>query len=87
VLATAGDVVVDWLMAGQALQRVLLEAAAGGIQAGYLNQPVQVARLRPRVAELLATGGDPQIALRLGYLGKELRPTPRRPLAAVVSAG
>jgi nitroreductase len=48
VVATAGDSVRDWLRAGQALQRLLLAAAAAGLQASYLNQPIQVGRLRQR---------------------------------------
>jgi nitroreductase len=39
VLTTDGDDVRDWLLAGQALQRALLVAAAGGVQAGWSNQP------------------------------------------------
>ena len=53
VLATEADSVVDWLTAGQALQRALLEGVEQGLQASYLNQPVQVASL----AHDLAAGG------------------------------
>ncbi len=84
VLTTPGDTVADWLVAGQALQRVLLTATAAGLQASYLNQPLQADGLRPRVAELLDGGRAPQLVLRLGHPREELPPAPRRPLAAVV---
>jgi hypothetical protein len=83
VLATPGDTLGDWLVAGQAVARVLLTASAAGVSASYLNEPVEVPDLRPRVARLVHDAGDPnvpgrrgampadatpQIALRLGYV-------------------
>jgi hypothetical protein len=82
VLTTRGDALADWLVAGQALARVLLTARAAGVSASYLNQPVEVPDLRPRVADLVRDAADPgvpgrrggmpadatpQIVLRLGY--------------------
>ena len=66
-LGTAGDGVEDWLKAGQALERVLLRSLGQGLQASYLNQPIQVAVLRPKLQHLLGRSGFPQILLRLGY--------------------
>ena len=84
LLATETDAVADWLRAGQALERVLLTATALGLQASYVNQPVQVEALRPHVAGLLRRPGRPQVALRLGYPREDLPPAPRRPLDAVI---
>jgi hypothetical protein len=85
VLLTPGDTRRDWLVAGRALARVLLTARAAGISASYLNQPVEVAELRPRVAALVREAADPgvpgrrggmpvdatpQIVLRLGYAAR-----------------
>jgi nitroreductase len=86
VLGTAGDSRADWLSAGQALERVLLAATAQGLQASYLNQPVQVARLRPKLQHLCRPAGLPQTLLRLGYPDEALPPSPRRELAEVVAA-
>jgi hypothetical protein len=73
------------MVAGQALQRALLTATAAGLQASYLNQPVQVDDLRTRVAELLDGHGFPQVALRLGYPSDGVPPAaPRRPVDAVI---
>jgi nitroreductase len=84
LLATTTDTPADWLVAGQALQRVLLTATALGLQASYVNQPVQVAALRPRVARLLSQPGRPQVALRLGYPRDAPGAAVRRPLEAVL---
>lgn len=83
ILGTTDDQPRDWLRAGQALQRVLLVACSLGLQASYLNQPVQVASLRPRLQEL-AGAGLPQLLLRLGYPVGELPAAPRRALDDVI---
>lgn len=85
VLGTTGDGPIDWLLAGQALQRVLLVACQLGLQASYLNQPVQVQSLRPRL-RALAGAGQPQALLRFGYPLDEIPPAPRRPVDAVIDA-
>lgn len=84
VLGTRGDGPRDWLAAGQALQRLLLVGVGLGLQASYLNQPLQVAALRPRLAALSGQDGAPQILLRMGYTGDRLVPSPRRRLEEVI---
>jgi hypothetical protein len=84
VLGTAGDGIDDWLHAGQALERVLLKAYSGGLQASYLNQPVEVASLRAKLQHLIGRAGFPQILLRLGFPPDALPAAPRRPLDDVI---
>ncbi|MDH4173252.1 MAG: nitroreductase [Betaproteobacteria bacterium] len=84
VLGTAGDSTADWLRAGQALLRLLLEGVRQGLQASYLNQPIQVSALRPRVQQLAGHAGQPQLLLRLGVPAEEVPAAPRRPLADVI---
>lgn len=84
VLGTAGDATADRLRAGQALHRVLLLACAHGLQASYLNQPVQVPALRERLRGLLQETSMPQLVLRLGFPTGGVPPTPRRPVAEVI---
>ncbi|HEX4458849.1 MAG TPA: nitroreductase [Polyangia bacterium] len=83
VLGTPGDGERDWLRAGEALAHVLLRATSAGLAASFLNQPVEVPRLRRRLHETLGQTGWPQLVLRLGY-GATVPPTPRRPLQDVV---
>lgn len=84
VLSTDGDSAADWLRAGQALQRVLLTAARAGVQASYLNAPVQVQALRPRVGEVAHAPGVVQLVLRLGRTAQVRGPGPRRAVADVL---
>jgi len=86
VLATAADSHMDWLTAGQALEHTLLVAASLGVQASYLNQPLQVGSLRSQAAEILGGGGFPQVTLRLGRPRDELPMAPRRPVDNVIEA-
>ncbi|MFM8470053.1 MAG: Acg family FMN-binding oxidoreductase [Limisphaerales bacterium] len=83
VLGTDADEPWAWLCAGQALARVLLCARAGEVWASYLNQPIEVPTLRPRVTEVIGRSGHAQIILRLGY-GPNVSPTPRRAVAEVL---
>ncbi len=84
VITTVGDAAVDWLAAGQALQHALLVGLTHGLQASYLNQPVQVANLRPRLQALCGGAGTPQLLLRWGVPQTILPASPRRPLDAVM---
>ena len=84
VLATEGDSQRDWLAAGQALQRLLLVGVQLGLQASYLNQPVQVAALRPKLQQLTGRPGYAQLLLRLGIPTQPKPAAPRRPLADVL---
>jgi hypothetical protein len=84
VLGTPGDALADWIAAGQALQRLLLTAHLHGLQASYLNQPIQMAPLRTKLRQLTGRTGFAQILLRLGYAEGEVPATPRRPLEEVI---
>ena len=79
VLCTPRDGVQDWLIAGQALAAVLLNAALAGSHASYLNQPVEEAAIRAQLREQLLLPGVAQLVLRLG-VGGEVTPPPRRDL-------
>ena len=87
VIATHEDTPLAWIQAGQALQRALLTGCAGGLQASYLNQPIEVASLRPRLQALLEIQGFPQLLLRWGYPERPLPASPRRPLSDVIEGG
>lgn len=84
VLGTAGDTQLDWVKAGQALGRVLLQACRHHVQASFLNQPIQLPGLRPRLEQLIAHPGATQMVIRLGYIDGRLPITPRRQLHEVI---
>lgn len=84
LLLTEADDVQAWLTAGQALQRALLTGCRLGLQASYLNQPIQVETLRPQLQALVGTAASPQLLLRWGYPTEVLPASPRRPVDAVL---
>ena len=77
VVGTERDEPVDWLRAGQALQRLLLTCVGHGISVGFLNQPIEVDAVRAELAHAVGRIGYPQLLLRLGY-GPEQPAEPRR---------
>jgi len=83
-IATGTDDASAWLSAGQALERVLLTAAAEGMTASYLNQPIEIASLRERLCAALKLDAVPQLLIRIGR-GAQVPHSPRRPLEEVVS--
>src|SRR5689334_14787002 len=83
ILWTFSDTWMDWLAAGQALQRVLLYARANGIWASFFSQPIEVPEIRKEVCALFERTEFPQLVLRLGY-GSDVLPTPRRSINDVV---
>lgn len=82
VLSTLHDERVDWVRAGQALERLLLTGTAAGLSASFLNQPLEQDDLRWLVRSPATGVGYSHMILRLGY-GDEVPATPRRPLADV----
>ncbi len=83
VLGTPADLPPYWLIAGEALGRVLLRASIDGVAAWFLNQSIERGVLRPRLMALLGHRGFPQVLLRLGY-GPAAPPTPRRSVEDVL---
>ena len=56
-----------WIAAGRAVQALTLAATAASLKCAYVNQPVEVAGLRPEVQSLLSLGSArPSLILRIG---------------------
>lgn len=77
LLSTPSDTPVDWLRAGQALERVLLDATRQGLAGSPVTQALEWADLRAGLSDALPEPGHLQLVLRLGRgpLGPR---TPRR---------
>ncbi|GIE50742.1 hypothetical protein Ani05nite_42760 [Amorphoplanes nipponensis] len=84
VLGTAGDRPQDQLIAGQALQRVLLTVTDAGLACSMISQPIEVPAARDQLRRSLGRSGMPQMALRIGY-GQPGHPTQRRAVEDVLS--
>jgi nitroreductase len=81
VVSTREDTRHDWVIAGLALERLLLTTTAKGLVATFAEQALQIPAVRPQVAEVLGIWGHPQILLRVGRPLVDAPITPRRPLA------
>jgi nitroreductase len=80
VVSTREDTRHDWVIAGLALERLLLTATAKGLVATFAEQALQNPTVRPQVAEVLKIWGHPQVLLRVGRPLVDAPLTPRRPL-------
>ncbi len=85
ILGTPEDDPRAWLLAGQALARILLTAAAEGLAASPMTQVLEVASTRAQLAGRLGLVGYPQIVLRMGY-AHGWPTTQRRPVEEVLTS-
>jgi len=73
-----------WVNAGRCYERLALQATVLGIRTALVNQPVEVATMRPRFAAHLGIGDRrPDLVVRFGY-GPQMPRSLRRPLDAVI---
>jgi nitroreductase len=78
ILYTTGDEPRDWLLAGQAMERVLLTATVRGVANTPISAPTEEPTLRALLSDEFADHVA-QMILRLGY-GDPVPPTPRQPV-------
>ncbi len=84
VFVAQGEGPQHWVQAGRACQRFALAATALGLKHAFMNQPVEVPRLRPELAALMGMPGRrPDIVMRFGY-GKALPYSARRSVSSVL---
>lgn len=83
LLATRADRAVDWLRAGQAMQRVLLLASLNGLANSFVTEVQEWTDIPWPLRDPLSAVGTVQMMLRLGY-GPQGPSTPRRPLPDVL---
>ncbi|WP_026792056.1 Acg family FMN-binding oxidoreductase [Pleomorphomonas oryzae] len=83
-LAERADI-QSWIRVGRACQRFALTATMLGLKHAFINQPVEVARLRPELASLVGEPGlRPDIVMRFGH-GPQMPYSLRRPVPAVMT--
>ncbi|MFJ1981063.1 Acg family FMN-binding oxidoreductase [Streptomyces albogriseolus] len=83
LLSTSGDGPADWLRAGQALERVLLEATLALLATSLTSHALETPELRLLVRDPASGTGQVQMVLRIGY-GPRGPATPRRPVSDVL---
>jgi hypothetical protein len=68
LLTTAADRPLDWVNAGQALQRILLTASVCGAAVALHSQPLELPLLREFIRTQLSDGAYPHLVLRIGMV-------------------
>lgn len=85
VVFSETDDQAHWVEAGRSYQRLALQAAALDLRTAFINQPVEVAALRPQFADFLGIGNRrPDLVVRIGR-GPEMPRSLRRPLNEVIT--
>jgi hypothetical protein len=75
-----------WVETGRRYERFVLQATAMGVRTAMLNQPVEVATLRPHFAAAIGIGKRrPDLVVRFGR-GPEMPRSLRRSVEAVIVA-
>lgn len=85
VFVAPGDTKASWVEAGRCYERFALQADLLGIRTAFINQPIEVADLRPRLEQALGTAGSAQLMIRFGY-GDYAPYSLRRPEDQVIAA-
>ena len=84
VFISEADNEAHWIEVGRCYQRFALQATALGIRNAMVNQPVEVAAVRPHFGALMGAGaGRPDLIVRFGY-GPEMPRSLRRPVELVL---
>ncbi|MFC4494350.1 Acg family FMN-binding oxidoreductase [Streptomyces ovatisporus] len=83
LLYTERDDPIDWLTAGQAMERLLLTATREGLASSFATQALERTELRWLLRDPVWGTGPVQTVIRLGY-GARGEPTPRRPVEDVL---
>jgi hypothetical protein len=87
LLTTAADHPVDWVNAGQALQRILLTASTCGAAVALHSQPLELPWLREFIRIQLSDGAYPQLVLRIGLVTQVAVSVRREPDDVLFSTG
>jgi|GEM_PF-735949 len=84
LFGTSDDTQKSWINTGRALAHVLLYLTSCNLSSSYLNQPIEVKKLRHKLKIAAKLKSQPQILIRVGYSEHTLSPTVRRELADVL---
>ena len=85
IFCSEQDNAAHWVEAGRVYERFALTATSLGIKNAFLNQPVEVAEIRPELAQAFGMqGGRPDLIVRFGKGGRDMPHSLRRPASDVI---
>ena len=77
IISTREDAKENWIKAGQAYQRVALEAERAGLKTAVMAAAIQIDEFYKELQGAFDTPFRPQVFFRMGYTKKESRHSPR----------
>ena len=77
ILSTHGDDPTSWIKAGQAYQRIALEAERAGLKTAVMAAAIQIGDYYKVLQKVLGISERPQVFFRIGYCEKNVHPSPR----------
>ena len=84
VISSAGESKSDWVRTGQVYERLALTLTSHGLTSAFLNQPIEVAKVRSQLQSALGLGSlHPQLIVRFGT-AEPLPRSLRRPVEQVL---
>jgi hypothetical protein len=84
VVASESEDKTAWVRTGQVYERVALTMTALDIKSAFLNQPIEVTKLRSQFQSAMGLGTSlPQLLVRFGY-ADTMPPSLRRPVEQVI---
>lgn len=83
LLATPKDERLDWIRAGETLERIWLKSVQLGLSIAPLAAAIQIGEHHRRFGELIGEGSRAQVFARIGYPKQDWRGAPRRRLEDV----
>jgi nitroreductase len=84
IIYSEADDISHWIEAGRCFQRMALQSTALGLHTAFINQPVEVAKLRSKFGHIMGIGDQrPDLVVRIGR-GQELPRSLRRPVEDVI---
>ncbi|MEP7341758.1 MAG: Tat pathway signal protein, partial [Acidobacteriota bacterium] len=84
VVASESDDKTAWVRTGQVYERLALKMTSLNIKSAFLNQPVEVVKLRSQFQSAIGLNASlPQLLVRFGY-ADVMPPSLRRPVEQVL---
>jgi hypothetical protein len=84
LIVSESDDKTAWVRTGQVYERLALKTTSLNIKSAFLNQPIEVAKVRPQFQSAMGLGESlPQLFVRFGYADAMLRSL-RRPVTQVL---
>jgi glycerol-3-phosphate cytidylyltransferase-like family protein len=84
VIISGNDSILDWVKAGQAYERIVLDATTRGIRSATMAAAIETGQNYKKLMRILNSKKRPLVMFRLGYCEKVPKPTPKRTVEEII---